>query len=56
MGPDEKHRNKGAQLEHDLNSLFFENEDECWPAGWWNNTDEGEEQSGNKNTEREHNK
>ena len=41
MEPDDKHRNKGARLERDLDSLFFENEDEYWPEGWW--TDKGEE-------------
>lgn len=43
MEPDEKHRNKGTRLERDLNSLFFEDEDQYWPKGWWSDPDEEEE-------------
>lgn len=45
MEPDDKHRNKGSRLEHDLDSLFFENEDEYWPQGWWTDVDEEGEES-----------
>jgi hypothetical protein len=53
MEPDEKHKNKGTQLERALNSLFFEDEDSFWPDGWWG---EEEEESGNKNSGEENHK